>query len=63
MIVLCCAENSTGQLIRSEGVRGFYRGVAPRMISSAVWGTAMVTTYEFLKRLCALPPEDSHHLP
>jgi hypothetical protein len=37
--------------------RGLLRGVAPRMASSAMWGTAMVSVYEFLKRLCALPPQ------
>lgn len=50
---------TVSNLFRSEGVRGFYRGVVPRMMNTAVWGTAMVTTYEFLKRLCALPEEAS----
>lgn len=45
------------QLARQEGVGGFFRGVAPRMASSSIWGTAMVTSYEWLKRLCARPPE------
>lgn len=44
-----------GKLAREQGLQGFYRGVVPRMFSSAMWGTAMVSTYEFLKRLCALP--------
>jgi solute carrier family 25 protein 44 len=43
------------QLLAQEGPRGLLRGVAPRMASSAAWGTAMVSTYEFLKRLCKLP--------
>ena len=46
-----------GQLLRQEGAAGFFRGVAPRMASSSIWGTAMVTSYEWLKRLCSLPPE------
>lgn len=43
------------ELLAEEGVRGLMRGVAPRMASSAMWGTAMVSVYEFLKRLCAQP--------
>jgi solute carrier family 25 protein 44 len=46
------------QLARQEGAAGFFRGVAPRMASSSIWGTAMVTSYEWLKRLCALPAEE-----
>lgn len=46
-------------LARTEGAAGFFRGVAPRMASSAIWGTTMVTAYEWLKRLCALPPESA----
>lgn len=45
-------------LLRSEGPRGFFRGLVPRMTSTAIWGTAMVTTYEFLKRMCILPGDD-----
>lgn len=44
-------------LARTEGAAGFFRGVAPRMASSSIWGTVMVTAYEWLKRLCALPEE------
>ncbi|KAL4431627.1 hypothetical protein ABPG77_001469 [Micractinium sp. CCAP 211/92] len=43
------------QLAAQEGVGGFFRGVAPRMASSAIWGTVMVTSYEWLKRLCSKP--------
>jgi hypothetical protein len=28
------------------------------MASSALWGTAMVSTYEFLKRTCQISPEE-----
>ncbi|KAI3436196.1 hypothetical protein D9Q98_002251 [Chlorella vulgaris] len=45
------------QLARQEGVAGFWRGVAPRMASSSIWGTAMVSSYEWLKRLCARPTD------
>ena len=51
-------RGTASQLLKTEGIRGFYRGVAPRMLSTSIWGTAMVTTYEFLKRLCMLPPEE-----
>lgn len=39
------------ELFKEEGVRGFYRGLGPRWASMALWGTCMITTYEFLKRL------------
>lgn len=51
-------RNTASGLLKTEGMAGFFRGVAPRMVSSSIWGTAMVTTYEFLKRLCMLPPEE-----
>ena len=43
------------ELIREEGLPGFMRGVVPRMLSTALWGTAMVTAYEFLKRYSSIP--------
>lgn len=45
-------------LFKTDGLSGFFRGVVPRMISTSIWGTAMVTTYEFLKRMCALEEEE-----
>jgi solute carrier family 25, member 44 len=51
-------QGTASSLLRKEGMQGFFKGVAPRMVNTAVWGTAMVTTYEFLKRLCALPDGD-----
>ena len=45
------------QVFKNDGIQGFYRGVVPRMASASIWGTAMVTTYEFLKRMCALPDD------
>ncbi|KAL4458943.1 hypothetical protein ABPG75_013808 [Micractinium tetrahymenae] len=47
------------QLAAQEGVGGFFRGVAPRMASSAIWGTVMVTSYEWLKRLCSKPAAEA----
>ena len=46
------------QLLSDQGVGGLWRGVIPRMMSSAMWGTAMVSTYEFLKRSCLLPEDE-----
>ncbi|EIE21419.1 putative mitochondrial carrier protein [Coccomyxa subellipsoidea C-169] len=43
------------QLVKEEGLRGFSRGLLPRIANTALWGTCMVTAYEFLKRTCALP--------
>lgn len=31
-------------LLHTEGAAGFFRGVAPRMASSSIWGTTMVST-------------------
>ena len=42
--------STAGELYKEHGARGFLRGVRPRMMSVAIWGTTMVTTYEFLKR-------------
>jgi len=42
-------------LVGREGPRGLWRGAAPRMASSALWGTAMVSVFEALKRACELP--------
>jgi solute carrier family 25 protein 44 len=45
-------------LVAAEGPRGLFRGVAPRCVSAALWGTTMVTAYEQLKRACARPAGD-----
>jgi solute carrier family 25 protein 44 len=42
-----------GRLYRREGISGFWRGSIPRMLSVALWGSCMVSAYEFLKRACA----------
>ena len=38
------------ELHASEGLRGFTRGMVPRMANTALWGTCMVNAYELLKR-------------
>lgn len=43
------------QLWREEGLWGFARGLQPRIASAALWGTCMVSAYEYLKRICLLP--------
>ncbi len=48
-----------GQLLAQEGAGGLVRGVFPRMFNSALWGTAMMSTYEFLKRTCQVPVEEA----
>lgn len=45
------------RLLEEEGFKGLYRGVLPRVANVMLWGTCMVSAYEFLKRTCALPPE------
>ena len=44
-----------GQLVLEDGVTGLWRGVGPRMLSAMLWGTCMVSAYEFLKRMSATP--------
>jgi solute carrier family 25 protein 44 len=51
-------RSTAAELVRNEGPKGLFRGVAPRMVSTSIWGTVMVTTYEFLKRLCMLEVAD-----
>ena len=46
--------NIVRRLYRREGLQGFWRGSLPRMANAALWGTCMVSTYEFLKRTCAI---------
>jgi hypothetical protein len=38
------------QLLKEEGWRGFYKGIGPRFLSMSLWGTSMITTYEFLSK-------------
>ncbi|WIA32004.1 hypothetical protein OEZ86_002857 [Tetradesmus obliquus] len=47
------------ELLLEEGPRGLLRGVVPRMAASCLWGTCMVSAYEFLKRICALPEPEA----
>ena len=50
--------SSTAKALYAEhGARGFLRGVRPRMTSVSIWGTTMVTAYEFLKRLASAEEE------
>jgi hypothetical protein len=44
------------RLYAREGIRGFWRGFVPRMANVALWGTCMVSAYEFLKRTCIMQP-------
>ena len=49
-------SSTARELYREHGAAGFLRGVRPRMTSVSIWGTTMVTTYEFLKRLASAEP-------
>ena len=40
-------------LYRKHGIRGYFRGVLPRMASVSLWGTTMVSLFEALKRSAA----------
>jgi len=37
------------ELVRSEGLRGLYRGILPRIINIGIWGTVFSSAYELLK--------------
>lgn len=56
---------TSGEVVRQiwadEGSKGLLRGLAPRMFSGALWGTAMVSAYEFVKRICAMPVPDERN--
>ncbi|XAR71310.1 hypothetical protein NMG60_11028515 [Bertholletia excelsa] len=39
-------------LIADDGWKGLYRGLGPRFFSMSAWGTSMILSYEYLKRLC-----------
>ena len=45
-------------LLREEGSRGLLRGLLPRIANVAIWGTCMVSCYEFLKRICVIDEPD-----
>ncbi|CAL5228103.1 g11176 [Coccomyxa viridis] len=42
------------QLWTEQGMKGFTRGLTPRIANAAMWGTCMINAYEFLKRICAI---------
>lgn len=37
-------------ILKTDGIKGFARGMVPRIANVGLWGTAMVSAYEFLKR-------------
>ncbi|XP_039131330.1 solute carrier family 25 member 44 [Dioscorea cayenensis subsp. rotundata] len=47
------AREVVKRLIAEDGWKGFYRGLGPRFLSMSMWGTTMIVSYEYLKRLCA----------
>jgi solute carrier family 25 protein 44 len=38
-------------LLHSHGLQGFFRGVSPRILSMAIWGTALSSAYEYLRHV------------
>ena len=44
------------RLIRRDGLASLYSGFAPRFVHLSLWGTALITIYEELKRVCRKPP-------
>lgn len=47
------ARQVVKKLIKDQGWKGFYRGLGPRFFSMSAWGTSMILTYEYLKRVCS----------
>ncbi|CAK9175783.1 unnamed protein product [Ilex paraguariensis] len=47
------ARQVVKSLIADEGWTGLYRGLGPRFFSMSAWGTSMILSYEYLKRLCS----------
>ncbi|KAL0914243.1 hypothetical protein M5K25_014569 [Dendrobium thyrsiflorum] len=47
------ARQVVKNLIAEDGWKGLYRGLGPRFFSMSAWGTTMIVSYEYLKRLCA----------
>ena len=45
-------------LYAKHGIRGYFRGVVPRMVSVSLWGTTMVSLFEGLKRSSAATTDD-----
>ena len=41
-------------LVAEEGMGGFYKGLGPRWASMALWGTCMITVYEYLSEIGTL---------
>ncbi|GMP66782.1 hypothetical protein CsSME_00026993 [Camellia sinensis var. sinensis] len=39
-------------LVADDGWKGLYRGLGPRFFTMSAWGTLMILSYEYLKRLC-----------
>ncbi|KAK8957272.1 Mitochondrial carnitine/acylcarnitine carrier-like protein [Platanthera zijinensis] len=46
------ARQVVKNLIAEDGWKGLYRGLGPRFFSMSAWGTTMIVSYEYLKRLC-----------
>ncbi|CAN1126529.1 Solute carrier family 25 member 44 [Linum perenne] len=47
------ARQVVKNLLKDDGWVGLYKGLGPRFFSMSAWGTSMILSYEYLKRLCA----------
>lgn len=48
-------------IYQKHGIKGYFRGVLPRMASVSLWGTTMVSLFEALKRSAANETERLKH--
>ena len=47
------------RLVRRDGFLSLYAGFTPRLLHLSLWGTALITIYEELKRVCRRPPRSA----
>ena len=47
------------RLLQRDGLLSLYAGFGPRFIHLSIWGTALITIYEELKRVCKKTPPQS----
>ncbi|MEQ2257669.1 hypothetical protein ILYODFUR_037109 [Ilyodon furcidens] len=48
------------RIVREEGLRALYSGIAPAMLRQASYGTIKIGTYQSFKRLLVDRPEGEH---
>mmetsp|Transcript_19966 Transcript_19966/g.28288 ORF Transcript_19966/g.28288 Transcript_19966/m.28288 type:complete len:458 (-) Transcript_19966:1565-2938(-) len=47
-------------LFGTSGIRGFFRGLGPRILHMGLWGTVLSSAYEVLRHVSRIKEEDDH---